>query len=264
MKLTIALAQIRSSLFDKETNLQRILESMTIAHNKKAQYILFPELFLTGFAIEDRIEEMAESLDGEIITKIRRNARALNMGVIVGFPEKDGNHIYNSSVFIDNNGNILGVYRKIHLFDHEKKYFKAGDQVPIFHTPVGKMGVMITYDMEFPEISRILSVKGAHIILVLCSNMIPYQQYQDTYLRARAMENHIFIAAANRVGLENDYVYFGESKLTDPTGKTLSKALNNEEISVTAIDLSETHQAKGVLDYISNRRPDIYSKEGLV
>lgn len=264
MKLTIALAQLRSILYDKENNLQRILESMTIAKQKNADYIVFPELYLTGFYIGDRISEMAESVDGMLITKIRKHARTLNIGVILGFPEKDGNDIYNSAIYIGSNGKTLCVYRKIHLFDHEKKYFKAGNQVPVIQTSDINLGFAITYDLEFPEIARILSIKGAEVILVLCSNMIPYQKYQDIYLKARALENHVFIAAANRVGLENDYVYFGESKVINPFGETLVEAFNNEEIIITTIDTSEAHKAKGVLNYITNRRSDVYVKEGLI
>lgn len=264
MKLTIALAQLRSILYDKENNLQRILESMTIAKNKNANLIVFPELYLTGFYIGDQISEMAESVEGILITKIKKHARKLNIGVILGFAEKDGNHIYNSAIFIGSNGETLCVYRKVHLFDHEKKYFKAGTEIPIIQTPEVNLGLAITYDLEFPEISRILSVKGAEVILVLCSNMIPYQKYQDIYLRARALENHVFIAAANRVGLENDYVYFGESKVINPFGESLVEAFNNEEIIITTIDTSEIHKAKGVLNYITNRRLDVYAKERLI
>lgn len=261
--LTLALAQLRSNLFDKESNLHRILETMSIASSKHAQYVLFPELFATGYFLGDRVFDLAESLNGEMITKIREQAKLLEVGVIVGFPEKDGDHIYNSAVFIDRHGEILGNYRKNHLFDHEKAHFSPGDTVPIFDTPEGRFGIMITYDMEFPEIARILAIKGAQLILILNSNMMPYQPYQSVYLRARAMENHVFIAAANKVGLEEDGVFFGESEVIHPTGQTIYKSLNNEDIAIVSISLSETFEAKGVLDYISNRRPELYRKEGI-
>lgn len=263
METFIALAQLRSNLFEKENNLNRIIETMSTASQKKADYILFPELYTTGFFLNERVYDLAEPVNGEMITKIKKHARLLKIGVIVGFPEREGEHIFNSAVFINKQGEILGTYRKIHLFDHEKKYFSPGESIPVFELPEGRFGVMITYDMEFPEIARILAIKGAQLILILTANMIPYQSYQNIYLRARAIENHVFIAAANKVGLEKDYVFFGESEIIHPTGTSLYKSFNNEDITIVPITLSETTQSKGVLDYIANRRPAVYKKEGL-
>lgn len=180
-----------------------------------------------------------------------------------GFPEREGELVYNSAVFIDHNGEILGTYRKNHLFDHEKKHFTPGQHVPVFDTPDGRFGIMITYDMEFPEIARILAMKGAQLLLILNSNMIPYQPYQNIYLRARAMENHVFVAATNKVGLENDSLFFGESEVIHPTGNTIYKSSNNEDLAIVQISLAEINESKGVLDYIANRRSDLYRQEGL-
>lgn len=259
----LAIAQLRSHLFEKETNLHRVLETMLMAKGKDAHYVLFPELYTTGYYLGDQVFELAEPIDGPMITAVREQAKRLGIGVIIGFPERDGDRIYNAAVFIDRQGQILGTYRKIHLFDQEKRYFSSGDDIPVFHVPEGKFGLMITYDMEFPEVARVLAIKGAQVILILSSNMIPYQPYQHIYLRARAIENHVFVATANRVGLENDTVFFGESEVIHPTGTSLHKSFNNEDLAVVPITLMETAESKGVLDYIVNRRPEIYHKEGL-
>lgn len=259
----LAIAQLRSTLFEKETNLHRVLETMSMAKSKDAHYILFPELYTSGYYLGDRVLELAETVDGPMIAAIREHARRLGTGVIIGFPERDGNQLYNAAVFIDRQGEILGTYRKIHLFDQEKNYFSSGESIPVFDVPEGKFGMMITYDMEFPEVARVLAIKGAQVILILSSNMIPYQPYQHIYLRARAIENHVFVATANRVGLENDTVFFGESEVIHPTGTSLHKSFNNEDLAVVPITLMETAESRGLLDYIENRRPGLYHKEGL-
>ncbi len=259
----LGLAQLRSSLFEKETNLRRVLEAMAMASSKQANYVLFPELYTTGYFLGERVFDLAETLEGETITRIREQAKRLNTGAIIGFPEREGDNIFNSAAFISRQGEILGTYRKCHLFDHEKRYFSAGEQVPVIEAPEGKFGIMITYDMEFPEQARVLAIKGAQVILILSSNMIPYQPYQHIYLRARAIENHVFVATTNKVGLENDTLFFGESEIIHPTGTSLYKSLNNEDLAVVPITLAETSTSKGVLNYMENRRPELYRREGL-
>ncbi|WP_134704544.1 carbon-nitrogen hydrolase family protein [Ammoniphilus sp. YIM 78166] len=259
----LGLAQLRSSLFEKETNLRRVLEAMSMASSKQASYVLFPELYMTGYFLGERVFDLAEPLEGETITRIREQAKRLNTGAIIGFPEREGDNIYNSAAFISRQGEILGTYRKCHLFDQEKLYFSPGEQAPVFEAPEGKFGIMITYDMEFPELARVLAIKGAQVILILSSNMIPYQPYQHIYLRARAIENHVFVATANKVGLENDTLFFGESEIIHPTGTSLYKSLNNEDLAVVPITLTETSSSKGVLNYMENRRGDLYRREGL-
>ncbi|RXT07265.1 carbon-nitrogen hydrolase family protein [Ammoniphilus sp. CFH 90114] len=259
----LGLAQLRSNLFEKEANIRRVLETMAMASANQANYVLFPELYTTGYFLGDRVYDLAETVEEDTITRVREQARRLNTGAIVGFPERVGEKIYNSAAFIGRQGEILGTYRKSHLFDHEKEYFSAGEKIPVFDTPEGKFGIMITYDMEFPEMARVLAIKGAQIILILSSNMIPYQPYQHIYLRARAIENHVFVATANKVGLENDTLFFGESEIIHPTGTSLYKSLNNEDLAVVPITLNETTSSKGVLNYMENRRPDLYNREGL-
>lgn len=263
--MRLALAQLRSNLYDKKTNLYRIAQTVEeAAHKQEADYVLFPELYLTGYTLNEKVTSLAETIDGESVKQMREIAGRHSTGMIVGLPEKEDDHIYNTAIIIDRSGDIVGKYRKAHLFDFEKQWFSPGNACPVFDTPFGKIAVMITYDMEFPETSRIFAQKGARLILVLAANMVPYQTYQSVFLRARAMENHVFVALANKVGLENDHIFFGESEVIHPTGKTIYQSYNNELISTVDIDFAQTNTAKGLLDYISNRRVDLYRTEGLV
>lgn len=262
-KINLALAQLRSSYLNKKENFNRIEETIELASANKADYILFPELFTTGYLSNEDIKEQTEAIDSISIMKIRKAAQKNNCGVIFGFAEKLHGNIFNTALFIDKQGNIAGVYRKIHLFEFEKNIFVPGDACPVFEIPEGKIGLMITQDVEYPEVSRILAINGAQLILVLCANMYPCQPSHHVYLRGRAMENHVFVASANKVGLEGDNIFFGESIVVDPQGTTIHQSGNNEEVPTIEIDFGEIEKAKGALNYLENRRPDIYLKEGI-
>jgi len=262
-KVNLALAQIRSSFLNKDDNYRRMAETIKQASVNKADYILFPELFISGYLSKLEIEEQAETLNSESIKKIQKTAKENNCGVIFGFAEKFNNRLYNTALFIDKKGEIAGIYRKIHLFEFEQSTFTPGDSCPVFEIPEGKFGIMITQDMEYPEVARILAINEAQLLLVLCANMFPYQPSHSVYLHARAMENHVYVASANKVVLEGDNIFFGESVVIDPKGATIYQSGNNEEVPVITIDFDKIEKAKGSLNYLENRRPHIYAQEGI-
>jgi predicted amidohydrolase len=262
-QLSIGLAQLRCELSNKEMNLLRILQTLEEASCQQADYVLFPELYLTGYVMSDELLRLAEPEDGESIRQIRRQAKRCGVGTIVGFPEQDGDRLYNCALMIGKDGEIVGKYRKVHLYHKEKDWFSPGESLPVFDLPEGRVGIMITYDMEFPETARLLSLKDARLLLVLAANMVPYQHYQDIYLHARALENHVYMAAANMVGLDNENIFFGESQVVHPNGLTIYKARNNDGVPVVTINLDESNPESELLDYLHNRRTSVYSKEGL-
>lgn len=261
--INIALAQLRCELRNKETNLLRILQSLKEASEKGADYVLFPELYLTGYVMDKQLPLLAETENGPSVQRIRREAKRYRVGAIVGFPELEGDLLYNAALIIGKNGEIIGKYRKVHLYHREKEWFTPGELFPVFSLPEGKIGLMITYDMEFPEAARILSLKGAQLLLILAANMVPYQHFQDTFIKARALENHVYTALANMVGLDNENIFFGESQIVHPNGREIYKGKNNEEIPVISLNLSKTNPEKAVLDYLHNRRTSVYKKENL-
>ena len=261
--INIALAQLRCELCNKEMNLLRILKSLEEASKKGADYVLFPELYLTGYIMDQQLAILAETEDGPSIRRIREEAKRYGVGAIVGFPELEGDLLYNTALFIGKNGEIIGKYRKVHLYHREKEWFTPGESFPVFSLPEGNIGLMITYDMEFPEAARILSLKEAQLLLVLAANMVPYQHFQDTFIKARALENHVYTALANMVGLDNENIFFGESQIVHPSGREIYKGKNNEEIPVINLNLSKINSEKQVLDYLHNRRTSVYEAENL-
>ncbi|MDF2683721.1 MAG: carbon-nitrogen hydrolase [Brevibacillus sp.] len=261
--LTIALAQLKGSLYEKELNLYRTISTIQTCKEKNVDYVMFPELFLSGFYIQDKVKDLAETVDGPSIQAIRQKAKETGIGVVIGFPEVYKNRYYNSAAFIEKDGSIAGVYRKIHLFDKEKEFFTAGEECPIFLTPAGKIAVMMTFDVEFPELSRIYAIQGVELILVLNAHSVPYEPHQEIFLRARALENQLFVAAANKVGLEKSTVFFGESAVITPNGMFLEKGGNNEELIVASLDLSDVYRVREEqpMKYLENRRGKLYGEK---
>lgn len=256
--INLALAQLRPTLYEKETNLLRMLQSIEEASEKEADYILFPELYLTGYVTDENLLTLAEPEDGPSIMKLRQKAKEYATGAIIGFPEKDGEKLYNTALFIGKKGEIIGKYRKVHLYYKEKEWFTAGNSIPIFQIEEGIIGLGITYDMEFPEVARSLALQDAQLLLILAANMLPYQNFQDIFIKARALENHIYAAVANMVGLDSENVFFGESQVVHPSGKVIYKGTNNEEIPVLKLPLYETAPEKEILDYLHNRKTASY------
>jgi len=263
--LTIALAQLKGALYDKGFNLYRALSTIQTCKEKNVDYVIFPELFLSGFFIQDQVKDLAEPVDGPSIQAVRQKAKETGVGVIIGFPEVYRNRFYNSAAFIERDGSLAGVYRKIHLFDKEMEYFTSGEECPTFQTAAGRMAVMMTFDVEFPELSRIYAIQGTELILVLNAHSVPYEPHQEIFLRARALENQLFIAAANKVGLEKNSVFFGESAVITPDGMFLERGGNNEELIVTSLDLSDVNRVRKehLMKYLENRQGKLYSKYGL-
>lgn len=140
---------------------------------------------------------------------------------IIGFPEKAGGDYFISSAVIDDEGRTIDVYRKTHLFGQKKNYFQQGNKYQVVTTKFGKWGIMICYDLEFPEVPRILKLKGAEIIAILTANMYPYEDYQRVYVRSRVMENEIPIAICNRLGKEGGLEFIGNSMAVNAQGDIL-------------------------------------------
>ncbi len=255
-----AIAQLNSVLFDKEHNLARALEAIEEGARRGARLMAFPELFLTGYFVRDRLAELAEPVDGPSIVRLANAARSYRMVVIVGFAERDGDVFYDAAAVIDATGQILGSYRKVHLYDVEKAYFQHGDSYPIFETAVGSIGVQVCFDVEFPEAPRSLALAGAETIVCVAANMIPFQKHQRVYMQARALENHVWHVFANRVGVEETTLFFGQSGIVDPLGDLAAQADDREGIISAVVDRERIRQSYLTLSYLANRRPETYQK----
>ena len=163
---TAAVWQTTSLPYDKEANLARALRAMEAAHARGASLLVLPEMFLTGYLIRDRLEELAEPVpDGPSLLVLREKARALSLGLVVGLPvAHPGGKPYNALVMIDRDGSVAGVQGKTHFFGGEEKMFDPGPTLRAFDTSFGRMGLLVCYDGEFPETARSLALDGAKLI----------------------------------------------------------------------------------------------------
>lgn len=266
METTVSVVQIEPVLGDKSSNLDKIEDYIgsICEHNEKTDLIIFPELITTGYECGDSFYRLAESFpDGPSIQRLSKIAASCNTCLVVGFPEKstaDESVLYNSAACIDRKGNPLGVYRKVHLFGGEKKIFSPGNQYPIFKTAFGRLGVFICWDTLFPEVARIYTLKKADVLVVPTNWEKPFSREWDLMTAARAFDNTLHLAAANRIGFDKTLGFFGHSRILGPLGETI-KALDAEKegFATARIDLEKTKQLRaGYWTQLQDRRADTY------
>ncbi|MFC7393903.1 carbon-nitrogen hydrolase family protein [Scopulibacillus cellulosilyticus] len=254
----IYLAQMQPILCEKDKNIEKIIGFIKEASIQKADLILFPELALTGYFTRNRTEEMAETLEGPSINKIRMAAEEYRIKVILGYPERHDRKIYNSACFINHDGSIIGNYQKVHLWDEETKYFSPGNGFNVWETDIGRIGIMICYDTEFPETARTLALKGAQMILAPTANMLPYDKRQTIQIQSRAVDNQVFVATTNQVGVEEDTCFFGGSAAANPFGELLALCGQSESGIIVNLNLDEIGQSRNAQCYLKDRQPELY------
>lgn len=242
--MKVAVAQFAPVLGEKQENIKKVVYFLKKAKGQSADLVVFPELVLTGYSVGEILPSIAETKDGESLKVLAECCKRLQIHALISFPEVEEGRYYISTALIDENGFIAGVYRKTHLFHTETNYFTRGDSWPVFQTKFGKVGAMICYDLEFPEVARLLRLNGAEIILVNTANMAPYENYQHVYMQSRAMENEVPIVICNRIGKEEDLDFFGHSMAVDGEGNILSKLGSEEEIHTIDIQIGGNRDPK--------------------
>ncbi len=221
--MLVELAQTDIKLGNKEANLDK---AIGIIEDSKADIILFPELFTTGFDF-DNLADLAEPLDGRTIERISDVCRTkIIAGSII---EESNMRLYNTFVLIDDTG-VIGKYRKIHLFSQEKHYFSAGDNISVIATNLGRIALATCYDLRFPELFRKFMKEEADIVLICANFPKPRKKHWEPLIKARAIENQFFVIACNRVGKDKISEYFGRSMAVDPWGDVLTLGDNKGEI----------------------------------
>jgi 5-aminopentanamidase len=256
----VALAQLAPKLYDKESNLLKAEDYIRQAASQQASAILFPELYLTGYSLGQRAFEAAETREGPSVRRVAEMARRYGIAVVLGFAElaPDGKHAYDACFVINAQGQLAGCYRKTHLFHAETGWFIPGESACVIDFGLGRTGLLICYDLEFPEAARDLALRGAQWIATCTGNMVPNQHLQEIVVQTRAAENRVWVALANRVGSEEEITFFGESAVTDPYGNLKVQGGGTESLLFAQIDLCSTDQARANADYLADRRPQLY------
>lgn len=273
MKTKIACVQIKSELGDKTANLKKMVSKLEkiCGDNddkcSKVDLVVFPELAVTGYECSELYAEVAEELPGGDSVKVMAEAaKRFNVYIVYGLVEKamsEGKPVlYNTVVLIDRSGVVVGKYRKSHLVEGpETESFKKGTEYPVFETEIGKIGMMICWDTAYPEVARILALKGAEIIVVPAAWEAPYDEDWDIVQCARSFDNVVYVAACNHVGTDKDLTFFGKSKIVGPTGRTIVEAGNDEEIITAEVDLDRISELReGFYVLLKDRNPETYGE----
>jgi deaminated glutathione amidase len=267
-KCRIAVVQMKSDT-DKNKNLAQSKDYIKEARNKNAKIICFPE-FQMGFSPSDQkpieLRGISEAVNtGNFVKSLRRYAKENEIDIISTIYEKcrTKNKVFDSAVAIRKDGVIMAHYRKIHLYDalgfRESDKFLAGNNIERpFQLEVAKIGLMICYDIRFPEPSRILSVLGAEFLVIPSAwvHGIMKEEHWQTFIKARAIENGIYVIAPDQIG----NIYTGRSMVVDPFGTVLLDMGNKEGIEVVELDKSDITKVRGSLPLLKNRRTDVYKK----
>jgi N-carbamoylputrescine amidase len=271
-RLRIACGQMEPRIGQKAYNIKRSIEMIDEAAAQGAGLIVLPELCNTGYVFETRAEAffLSEPVPGGPSTEAWSAAAARHgMVIVAGITERDGDALYNGAVVIGPQG-VIGKYRKNHLWGEENLFFEPGNMgVPVFHAPFGRIGSAICYDIWFPETFRLAANQGADLLCVP-TNWVPMpRQREDLPLMANmlamtgAHSNGMFVAAADRVGIERRQPFLGRSLIVGPQGFPIAgpASAENEELLVADVDLSEARTARSLNPYnhiLHDRRRDIY------
>jgi omega-amidase len=260
--MKVAVAQISCSLGNPEANLLKVRDFSARAKQADADLIVFPEMIDTGYSMPV-IQANAASWTEGFAPGLQEIARKLSIAIVSGLSERDGASIYNSQVFVDQQGNIISKYRKTHLFAvapiEEHKCFSPGDAFTSFAFAGLRFGFSICYDLRFPEIYRKLVIEqNANALIVSSAWPFPRVEHFRTLAMARAIENQSYVIAANRVGTDDGVSFCGTSAIIDPGGIIIASASPDREELIRA-ELSQefVRSIRDRMEIFAHRRQDL-------
>lgn len=219
-----------------------------------------PEMFLTGYAIGDDIARLAEPADGDSADAIAEIAGRHGVALAYGYPERDGAAVHNSVQLIDATGTRRANYRKTHLFGcFERDHFTPGGP-QLVQTELNGLtvGLLICYDVEFPENVRAHALAGTDLLIVPTAQMHPFQFVAESMIPVRAFENQMYVAYVNRVGQEGEFEFVGLSTLAGPDGVARTRAGRTEQLVFADADPAFLAASRENNPYLKDRRPDLY------
>lgn len=242
---------------EKEANFAAAERAVRRCAAQGAELVVLPEGFLEGYVVNEpgmnreRFMALAEPLDGPYVDRFRALASRLGVWLLACFAERAGERAFNAALLLDAAGRTVGTYRKTHAQSGgDWRYYSAGEELPVFPTPWGIVGVMICYDRQFPEVPRALMRQGARLVLNPSWGM--FNELNETMMRTRAYENGIYIVFAHVLG----------ALVLDPRGNVAARSAPGDQTLVYAIDLAETDRVRQrerghLTDHL---RPELYAR----
>jgi 5-aminopentanamidase len=265
--MRVAVAQMEPTLGEKGRNLDACLAWLEEAAGAGAELLVLPECALPGYMFGSLEEAMpfAEEIPGRSTEVLEQACRRLGIHVVCGLLERDGDLLHNAAVLVGPGG-LVGSYRKTHLpFLGVDRFTTPGEELTVFDTALGRIGVEICYDLRFPEVTRMLALRGADIVAHPTNFPMAAKVQTELITVARAAENRIYLLTANRVGKERWGEFCGWSQIVDPFGKRLAEANETEETLLVAdVDVEKARDKDYVIagEYelylFGDRRPELY------
>ncbi|MES0110069.1 nitrilase-related carbon-nitrogen hydrolase [Mesorhizobium sp. M0013] len=250
-------------------NLDLSLQKIAEASDRKASIVILPECCTTGLVFGNRADlfDLAEEIDGPSVAAWRSIASRLNIYLIAGMAEREGNRLYNTAVTVAPDGAVLR-YRKAHVFGGERSLFDLGDQLACVETPWGRIGLAVCYDLWFPELTRALAKSGATLIASPSNWFVPPRQSSDApdatpmaihLAIAAACSNEITVACADRTGEECGVRFLGNSFIVGPNGRLLAGPASASEDDCLVAEWGDASLTrKMVQSHMDTRREQLY------
>ncbi len=261
MELQIAIGQMDIVLGDAQANLGTVQDLAARAAEQGAELLVLPELWGSGYALE-QAGELADELNTGLFAAVAALARHYRLAICGSLLEWDPteDRAYNTATLYDADGALRGRYRKIHRFGlmNEDRFLGAGDETPVLSTPWGPTALAICYDLRFPELFRRFVLDGAKLVLMPSEWPVQRIEHWRTLLRARAIENQCFVVACNRVGSDRSNTFGGRSAAIDPWGAVLAEGGDGAEVLSASVELDRVDQIRATIPIWNDRRPDLY------
>ncbi len=264
--MKIACVQSNVVFGDVRENLRLAADRLGALSRQGVDMAVFPEAFLTGYCVDSRDAAQEIAIPADLVSSLQPTVDTLGTTVVIGFIESGSDGVIFNSVALLEPFRLMRTYRKVHLPElGVDKFVTPGDDLPVFDTKFGTIGLLICYDMRFPEAARTLVLKGADLIVLPTNWPEGAETSAEHICIARAAESRVFFVTCNRVGEENGFRFIGQSKIIHPSGRVLASAGMREEVIVAEVNLEEARNKRTVnipgkyeLEIIGVRRPDLY------
>ena len=248
------LAQLAPRARDVPANLDRV--QTVLESCEGTDLLVFPELFLSGYELTDA-PAVSIDIDGPEVGLLCEAARERATAIVVGAAERVADGVANSALCISRAGELVGVYRKTHLFGAEAGSYVAGDELVTVELEGRSVGLMICFDVEFPEVARTLALRGADLLITISANPEAFRRDHEVFVPARALENGVPHLYVNRVGRQEEISFGGSSMAIDPEGTVLTEAGPNDEELLNA-EIGEPGRRDARTRYVELLRPSVY------
>lgn len=258
--LRIALVQLEVAFGQPEENVRRARRLLSTIEPHHTDLALLPELWTSGYDLENA-RRHSFPIIRDVENPVARLAREFKVFLCGSTLESENGKIFNAQTMYSPTGDLLGRYRKIHLFGRldEPKFLAAGDQPLTLDLPWGKTGLAVCYDLRFPELFRVYSLAGARLILICAEWPHPRLEHWRTLMRARAIENQAFVVACNAVGTAKGNTFCGHSLVIDPWGDIIAESGEEETVLKAEINLKQVDEIRSDYPVLTDRRTGLYS-----